>query len=98
VVSRLRFAFNAVLSTCSQGAGTASITLYDNHVVGCHISGGAACTSAQVQFLDQNRQDFTDANNYAFSASSPAKNGSVGVYRFAQGLTPTCADVRSMLP
>ena len=51
-----------------------------------------------MQFLDQNGQTFADQSNNGFSASSPTGNGSVAVYRFAEGLTPTCADVRATLP
>jgi hypothetical protein len=98
IVSRNRFALSGIRTNCQQGKGKASITLFDNHVVGCHVVGGGECTSAQVQFLDQNRPVYADSSNNAFSSTSPANNGTVDVYQFNQGTTPTCADVRTMLP
>jgi hypothetical protein len=99
IVSRQRFALSGVRTNCQSGSGTASITLFDNHVVGCHVSGGGACTSAQVQFLDQSRPVYADSNNNAFSESSPPNNGTVEVYQFSEEAgVPTCADVRTALP
>ena len=98
IVSRNRFSLAGVRTDCQKGSGKASITLFDNHVVGCHIAGGSACTSAQVQFLDQSRPVYADSMNNAFSSSSPPNNGTVDVYQFPQGTTPTCAMVRTMLP
>jgi hypothetical protein len=40
---------------CYQEAGTADVSKLDGHIVGCHIKGGADCTPAQIDFLDQNR-------------------------------------------
>jgi hypothetical protein len=99
VVSRNQFSLHGTRGAdCNKGTGKAHITLFDNHVVGCHVSGGGDCTSAQAQFIDQNRPIYADANNMAFSSSSPADNGDVTVLQFPQGSTPTCAMVRQMLP
>jgi hypothetical protein len=99
VVSRQRFALSGIRTDCQKGSGKASITLFDNHVVGCHVAGGGECTSAQAQFLDQNRPVYTDAMNNAFSESSPPNNGTVDVYQFnADAGVPTCAMVRTQLP
>jgi hypothetical protein len=100
LVSRNRFSLSGMRKTdCSKGSGTASITLFDNHVVGCRIKGGTACNDAQVGFVDTNRPVYVDASGNAFSSSSPANNGTVDVYQFPTSTTaPTCAMVRSMLP
>jgi hypothetical protein len=68
VVSRTTMQLSGMHTVdCTHGAGTASITLFDTHVVGCKAicpsgvlgcntgSTPQACTSAQVGFLDANR-------------------------------------------
>lgn len=57
---------------------------FDNHMVGCHISGGGECTPAEVKFIDDNRTIYTVA-----SATAEAKTISDAA---------TCADVRNALP
>jgi hypothetical protein len=94
IVSRQQFSLSGIRSDCQQGMGTASVTLFDNHVVGCHLKSGSACATADVQFLDQNRPVYADANNKAFGPTS-SNNGTVKVYQFPQGMTPTCNDVRT---
>jgi hypothetical protein len=99
IVSRNKFSLSGMrMNDCSKGSGNASITLFDNHVVGCHIMGGSGCNDAQVGFVDTNRPVYVDASGNAFSSSSPANNGTVDVYQFPQGTTPTCAMVRTQLP
>ncbi|MGH7735152.1 MAG: hypothetical protein ACREOE_16060, partial [Gemmatimonadales bacterium] len=97
IVSRQQFALSGIRTDCTKGSGTASITLFDNHVVGCHLKSGSACASADVQFLDQNRPIYADKNNKAFGPTS-GTNGTVDVYQFPQGMTPKCSDVRAKLP
>ncbi len=99
IVSRNRFALNGTrMNDCSKGSGHATVTMFDNHVVGCHVSGGSDCNDMQVGFLDTNRPIYVDSAGNAFSSSSPANNGTVDVYQFPQGTTPTCAMVRTQLP
>jgi hypothetical protein len=98
IVSRNRFSLSGMrMNDCSKGSGKASITLFDNHAVGCHISGGGECNDMQAGFVDTNRPVYVDASGNAFGSSS-SNNGTVDVYQFPQGTTPTCAMVRSMLP
>jgi hypothetical protein len=40
---------------CWQQSGKVDVTMFDGHIVGCHIKGGADCTAAQTDFMDQNR-------------------------------------------
>ncbi len=98
LAQRARFSLSLTRAGhCSSANGTATITLFDDHVVGCHVLGGADCSSAQVSFLDMNRVVYVDANGNAFSSSSPT-NGTASAYQFPQGSTPTCAAVRAALP
>ena len=89
------------MTSCTDGSGSATITLFDNHVVGCHVSGGGDCTSTQAQFLDTNRTKYTTkgsetaANPKPISASNPA----MGTFTLKQiPDTSTCADARTMIP
>jgi hypothetical protein len=85
IVSRNQLSINGMrMSDCTQGTGTATVSLFENHVIGCHISGGSTCTSAQVSFLDQNR------TIYAV--------GSGATVKIKQIMTGTCAEARAMLP
>jgi hypothetical protein len=86
---------------CTSGSGTSKITLFDNHVVGCHslststngdlsFSGGpGTCDSSQVAFLDDNRTIYTATNGNAASPSNPI-TGTVTVEELTS--TATCAD------
>jgi hypothetical protein len=93
IVSRNQLSISGMRKTdCNQGTGTATITLFDNHVVGCHIaSPAAACTSAQVSFLDQNRTIYgPNANNVA-SQSMPIM-GTATIKQLPAG--SKCSDAR----
>jgi hypothetical protein len=99
VVQRNRISFSVTRAAdCSTAAGHAHVTLFDNHVVGCHVAGGGQCTSANVGFLDQNRALYVDGSGNAFMASSPTNNATAQVYQFPQGSAPGCAQVRAALP
>jgi hypothetical protein len=95
IVSRNQIALSGMrMSSCTEGSGTSTISLFDNHVVGCHVaSPAAACTSAQVSFLDQNRTIYgPNANNVA-SSSSPIM-GTVTIRQMSP--TATCDEVRTI--
>ena len=82
------------MSSCTQGSGTAQITLFDNHVVGCHIASPAgACTSAAVSFLDQNRAVYGPDATHVASVLTPI-TGTATIQQMAS--TATCADVRGI--
>jgi len=79
--------------------GTAKLTLFDNHVVGCHTMAGNDCTSAQAAFVDAARTKYT--TQAAYMMSSPpaisASNPIMGTYTTTQLMSgATCADVRSL--
>jgi hypothetical protein len=103
IVSRNEFALSGMRMTdCNHGSGTANITLFDNHVVGCHSTTGATgtgapanCTSGQISFLDQNR---TVYGPNATTVASPT-NAITGTFTgVILGPNATCSDVTTMLP
>jgi hypothetical protein len=84
LASRTIVSLGGKLTSCTEQAGTATITFFDSHVVGCHVKGGGECTPAQVDFIDQSRTDY---------------KVSTGVFTSKQvAETATCADVRAALP
>ncbi|HVT07886.1 MAG TPA: hypothetical protein VHO67_10530, partial [Polyangia bacterium] len=70
-------------TSCDAAAGSTTFTHFDNHVVGCHVAGGAECSPAEVKFIDDNRTVYT--------VTSAATSALV----IAEGAT--CADVRAAL-
>jgi hypothetical protein len=59
LASRTGVALNGTLTSCTEQAGNAAVTFFDSHVVGCHVTGGAACTADQINFVDSNRTAYT---------------------------------------
>ena len=68
IVSRNQLELSGMrMTSCTAGTGTAKITLFDNHVVGCHANAtstdgdlsftgpAGACDSSQVNFVDGSR-------------------------------------------
>lgn len=88
VATRSEIALSGKWDSCTSQSGTATITHFDNHVVGCHVKGGSACTTGaantQADFIDQNRTIYAPG-----SATFVAKTLASGA---------TCADVLSALP
>lgn len=64
--------------------GTASVTKFDNHVIGCHVKGGAECSASEAQFVDDNRTVYKVGT--ATFASKVVPEAS------------TCAEIRAALP
>jgi hypothetical protein len=72
IVSRNQFALAATWTSCTDQTGMATARFFDNHVVGCHVSGGSACTSgstnSQAGFLDSNRTVYAPQSGATFVA------------------------------
>jgi len=64
--------------------GTASVTDFENHVIGCHVKGGSECDSTQSKFVDDNRTIYK-LGSASFTSQRVAADAS-------------CADVRALLP
>jgi hypothetical protein len=108
IVSRNEIAISGKSTDCvnGKGTGTATITLFDNHVVGCHATNPMGqnfgtpgpCTSSQVSFLDLNRTiygyDMTMGDS--ISKAHPVTTTNVSVVRLPA--TAKCSDVRAALP
>jgi hypothetical protein len=71
-------------TACDQASGSATFAHFNNHVVGCHVMGGADCMPPQISFVDTNRTIYTVA-----SATAQTK---------VVADTASCADVRAALP
>jgi hypothetical protein len=84
LATRTVVALNGKLDTCTAQSGTTKVTFFDSHVVGCHVTGGAMCTPAQVDFIDQSRTNYTITGGTFTSKQVPD--------------AATCADVRAALP
>lgn len=70
--------------SCTSAAGTAQVSAFDSHVVGCHVKGGGACTRAQSDFLDATLPLFeVESATFEMVQVPPAS---------------TCAAVRAALP
>jgi hypothetical protein len=64
--------------------GTANVTKFDNHVIGCHIAGGSECTTKQRDFVDENTTVYTIVSA-AFKSARIDDDA-------------TCAEVRAAVP
>jgi hypothetical protein len=91
---------------CTHGTGTASITSFDNHVVGCTTvcpSGllgcntgmtEQPCTTDQVGFLDQNRTIYGyDMNSGDTASAAHPISGTVSTVQLADNAS--CAMARA---
>jgi hypothetical protein len=84
LVSRQAMTLKGKRTSCDAHSGTADVTSFDSHVVGCHVKGGDDCDAKQSDFVDQNRMRYA-----ASSATYEAK---------VVPDSASCADVRAALP
>lgn len=84
LVSRQGMALKGKRTACDVHSGTAEVSAFDNHVVGCHVKDEAECTADQSDFVDRNRMRYmvTSATYQAKVVDDDA----------------SCADVRAALP
>ncbi len=84
LVSRQAMTLAGTRTACDAHSGTAEVSHFDNHVVGCHIEGGEDCDDEQTDFVDQNRMRY-EVSSATYEAKAIAADAS-------------CADVRDALP
>jgi hypothetical protein len=84
LASRTMLTVAGRFDTCTAMSGTSTVPFFDSHVVGCHIRGGADCTPAQIDFVDQSRTIY-QIGSATFAAKQVPD-------------TATCAQVRAALP
>jgi hypothetical protein len=84
IVTRQVSSVTLTRTRCDGASGSATIAHFNNHVVGCHVMGGADCTSNEINFVDTNRTIYE-----VTSATAQTKEVAE---------TATCADVRAALP
>jgi hypothetical protein len=84
LAARLVASFTGTLSSCTNMAGSADVTNFDTHIIGCDISGDAGtCSSTQSDFVDSNRPAYT------------VSSASISLVKVAN--TAVCSDVRAAL-
>ncbi|MEY4580879.1 MAG: hypothetical protein RL701_5582 [Pseudomonadota bacterium] len=90
-VDELHLAIRNVMTLTSNTAGcpanytgVAEVTSFDNHIIGCHVEGGAVCTPAERDFVDSNRTVY-ELLGGTFTSQRITDNA-------------TCADIRGLLP
>jgi hypothetical protein len=84
LATRNVFMVTATRNACDHASGPITVAHFDSHVVGCHVSGGNDCTTAQANFVDQNRTIYQAGTSTIEIKVVPA--------------AATCADVRAALP
>jgi hypothetical protein len=84
LVSRQSMTLDGTRTACDAHSGSATVSAFDNHVVGCHIEGGSECSAGQTDFVDQNRTQYV-----VTSATYEARTVAAGA---------SCSDVRAALP
>jgi len=88
IATRTQVALSGAWTSCTTLSGTADVSLFDNHVVACHIHGASTCTTGaantQADFLDQNRTVY--------------KPGTATFTAQALASAATCADALTALP
>jgi hypothetical protein len=84
LVSRHLIAVAGARSSCDEMAGTATVSAFDSHVMGCQVRGAGDCNANQTDFVDQNRMKYR-----VTSATFRAKKLTAAA---------TCANVRQALP
>jgi len=67
LVSRVGMKISGKRTSCDAHSGTATVTAFNNHVVGCHVKGAAECDKNQADFVDQNRMVY-EASSATYEA------------------------------
>lgn len=55
LVTRTAYTLEGALTSCTDLSGAATLTFFDNHVVGCRTVEGDTCTAGEADFVDANR-------------------------------------------
>jgi hypothetical protein len=84
-VTRDAMTLTATVEGCPQTySGTANVTKFENHIIGCHVKGSGDCTKNEAGFVDDNRTIYkVDSATFTTKVVSDAL---------------TCAEVRGALP
>ncbi len=84
IATRSIIQLSGTRSSCESASGSANISKFDTHVVGCHLKSGGQCSAAQANFVDENRMLYQiDGASYTMK-------------KVADGAS--CSDVRAALP
>lgn len=107
VVLRTELSFYGMATSCTEIRGNATATVFNDHVVGCHVQGGGECTQTQSDFIDQMSTVYV-GSGVTIPAGTPAPSfapaGITGTFTAkvladdADGGSIDCAAVRAALP
>jgi hypothetical protein len=81
--------------------GNAVLSLFDNHVVGCHTTVPANCSSDEASFVDTNRTKYTTQSQYMSANPTPISPTNSVMGTFTSQLInngASCSDVRTAVP
>jgi hypothetical protein len=105
VVARTQIQLSGCMMTCTDGQGTASVPLLENHTIGCHIPSTdagvseRACTPAEYNYIDQNATAYCADPNAACAAQlTPDQKGAIGTFQLKVVSGTTCKDVSAAFP
>jgi len=84
LVTRTILTLEGTRETCSSTRGVATVTHFDNHVVGCNVLGASTCDDFQRDFVDNARTVY-NLHEATYESKRLSENA-------------TCADVRNAFP
>jgi hypothetical protein len=95
IVSRNKLALTGAITSCGNAAGTATVSLFENHVVGCHDAAAATdknCSDPNGQTSTVTGPGFVDVHRTMYVP------GTATYVSKTVSATATCADVRNAVP
>jgi hypothetical protein len=95
IVSRNKLALNGTISSCGNASGTATVTLFENHVVGCHDAAAASdknCADPNGQTSTVTGPGFVDVHRTMYVP------GTATYVSKSVAATADCAAVRAAVP
>jgi hypothetical protein len=103
VVLRTSLALRGTGTSCTEISGMARATLFNSHVIGCHLEGGGECDQTQWDFVDQVSPVYIGEGvtiPSSVKAPSFAPAGITGTFssKVLTGEDVDCADVRAAFP
>ncbi len=84
LATRVVMTIDGVRTSCTTASGTATVSYFDNHVLGCHVQGAGECDAIQAEFIDTMRTVY-EIHAATFEQVDVPD-------------TANCADVRAALP
>jgi hypothetical protein len=105
IALRTVLSFYGKATSCSEIDGSAKASVFNDHVVGCHLASGSECTAAEWDFIDQLSTVYV-GSGVTIPPSTPAASAPseiTGTFvaktlAYDNGASVDCAAVRAALP